>query len=117
MKTNKVVLCPPSIRNRNSNFQLHFIPGWAKKERSYFSITVFGIDRSNDQTQIASLNLGGKEARMLHRFLNKVYGIGICPTKLHRYLNTMSAAFAVIIILLVGMLIVGKMKTVLLLIS
>jgi len=52
-----------SLQNKSKKFHLFFSPAWVPKKKHHFSI-------GSGTTQ---LELGGKEARMLHSFLSKVY--------------------------------------------
>ena len=45
------------------HFGIYFSPAWNSKKKHYFTISCGNV----------TMKLGGKEARMLHSFLNKVY--------------------------------------------
>lgn len=51
------------IKNKSKSFRLFFSPSWTPHKQHHFTI----------HTGKASLELGGKEARMLYTFLSKVY--------------------------------------------
>lgn len=52
-----------SLHNHSKIIGMHFSPAWEPKKKHHFLIRVGNTE----------LHLGGKEARMLHTFLNKVY--------------------------------------------
>jgi len=52
-----------SLQNKSKSFHLHFSPAWEPKKKHHFSISIGN----------AEMCLGGREARMLKAFLDKVY--------------------------------------------
>jgi hypothetical protein len=52
-----------SLKNKSKSFSLYFSPSWEPKKKHHFLIC-----SGNNE-----LHLGGREARMLKAFLDKVY--------------------------------------------
>ncbi|MDO8610977.1 MAG: hypothetical protein Q7R95_10640 [bacterium] len=51
------------LKNKSKTFSIYFAPSWRNKKKSHFNIGIGDV----------RLQLGGREAKMLHRFLNKVF--------------------------------------------
>lgn len=52
-----------SLINKSKSFRLIFVPSTWERKRNHFSI----------KSGMTTLNFGGREAKMLHTFLSKIY--------------------------------------------